>query len=164
VAADDVVVMGESGGGAVALATVVAARDAGEPLPSAVVLTSPLIDMTLSSESFETNAATDPFVSREAVAGMMQALLQGQDAAEASPLNADLSGLPPMLVQVGTAEAVYDDGRRLAEAAEGAGVDVTFEPWEDMIHLWHGFPSLPAAQQATDRIGQFIAQRVKARA
>jgi monoterpene epsilon-lactone hydrolase len=159
-----IALVGESGGGGVLLATLVALRDAGDPLPGAAVLTSPLVDMALTAESLDANAATDPFVSRPALEGMMMALLQGQDAAAASPLNADLAGLPPLLVQVGTAEAIYDDGRRLAEKAEAAGVQVTFEPWEDMIHLWHGFPDLPEAQRATERIGAFIAERVKARA
>jgi monoterpene epsilon-lactone hydrolase len=158
-----IALVGESGGGAVALAALIALRDAGDPLPAAVVLTSPLVDLALTAESLERNAATDPFVSRPALEGMMQALLQGQDAAAASPLNADLSGLPPLLVQVGTAEAIYDDGRRLVDKVQAAGGTATFEPWEDMIHLWHGFPDLPPAQQATRRIGSFISEHVKTR-
>jgi monoterpene epsilon-lactone hydrolase len=160
----DIVLMGESGGGAVVVAALLALRDAGEPLPAAVVLTSPLVDFALTAPSLDANAATDPFVSREALGGMMMALLQGQDAAAASPLNADLHGLPPLLVQAGTAEAILDDGRRLVEQAQAAGVDATFEPWEDMVHLWHGFPDLPEAHEATARIGTFITANVKAKA
>ena len=152
----DVILMGESGGGGFAIATLVALRDAGEPLPAAVVVISPLVDMALTAESLEANAATDPFVSRPALEMMMQALLQGQDPTTSSPLRADLSGLPPLLIQVGTAEALYDDARRLAERAQAAGVEVTFDPWQDMIHLWHGFPYLPEARAATDRIGAFV--------
>ena len=76
-----------------------------------------------------------------------------------SPLYAGLDKLPPMLVQVGTAEVLLDDATRLAERAKAAGVDVVLEPWEDMIHVWHYFASmLPEGQQAIDRIGEFILQ------
>jgi acetyl esterase/lipase len=87
---------------------------------------------------------------------MMDAVLQGQDPRAAAPLFSDLSGLPPLLVQVGAPEAIYDDSRRLVEAARAAGVDATLEPWEDMFHLWHGFPELPQAAAATVRIGAFV--------
>ena len=74
----------------------------------------------------------------------------------AAPLYADLMGLPPLLIQVGTAERLLDDATRLAERARLAGVDVVLEPWEDMIHMWHFFPMLPEGQHAIDRIGEFI--------
>jgi acetyl esterase/lipase len=151
-----VVVMGESGGGALAAATLIALRDGAGPLPRAAVLTSPLLDFALTGDSLDANEPTDPFVKRPALEMMMGALLQGQDAAAASPLNADLAGLPPVLVQVGTAEAIFDDGRRFAAAVEAAGGEVEFEAWEDMIHLWHGFPDLPQAQEATAKITEFI--------
>jgi monoterpene epsilon-lactone hydrolase len=153
-----IVFMGESAGGLLTAALLPAARDAGDPLPAAAVLMSPLVDMTLSSESIDKQDGIDPLVSRAAVEGMMQAVLQGQDAAAASPINADLSGLPPLLIQAGTSEGIFDDGRRFAEKAKAAGVDVTFEPWDDMIHLWHGFPNLPEGIQATERIAEFIRQ------
>jgi monoterpene epsilon-lactone hydrolase len=161
---EEIVIVSESGGGTVALGLLTALRDGGDPLPAAAAMASPLVDLALTSPSLDENAASDPFVSRAALEGMMMALLQGQDAHAASPINGDLSGLPPLLIQVGTAEAIYDDGRRLAEQAEAAGVEVTFEPWPEMIHLWHGFPYLPEALEATERIADFIGQRVKARA
>jgi acetyl esterase/lipase len=151
-----VVVVGESAGGLLAVALLVALRDAGDPLPAAAVTLSPLVDMTLSAESLDANADSDPLVDRAGLTMMMEAVLQGKDAVAASPLNADLTGLPPLLVQVGTAEAIYDDPRRLAEKATAAGVEVTFEPWEEMIHLWHGFPKLPQAHEATTRIAEHI--------
>jgi monoterpene epsilon-lactone hydrolase len=159
VEAADVVVMGESGGGALATATLIALRDGAGPLPAAAVLTSPLVDFALTGDSLDANEPSDPFVKRVALEMMMQALLQGQDAAAASPLNADLAGLPPLLVQVGTVEAVFDDGRRFAEKAGAAGGEVEFEAWEDMIHLWHGFPDLPQAQEATAKIADFIGRK-----
>ena len=77
----------------------------------------------------------------------------------ASPLYADLTGLPPLLIQVGTAEVLFDDATRLAGHAQAAGVDVILETWDDMIHLWHLFAAiLPEGQQAIDRIGAFIRQ------
>jgi acetyl esterase/lipase len=156
----EVVIMGESGGGGLAAATLIALRDAGDPLPAAGVLTSPLLDFALTADSIDANEPTDPFVKRPALEMMMQALLQGQDPASLSPLGADLGGLPPLLIQAGTAEAVFDDGRRFAERAEEAGVEATFEAWPQMIHLWHGFPDLPQAQEATEKITQFVGARV----
>jgi acetyl esterase/lipase len=94
---------------------------------------------------------------------MMEAVLQGQDAHAASPLNADLAGLPPLLIQAGTSEALLDDSRRLAEKAQAAGVSVVFEPWDEMIHLWHGFPYLPDAIAATERVAEFIASHASSK-
>jgi monoterpene epsilon-lactone hydrolase len=156
VAAGDIVVLGESAGGGLAIALLVALRDAGVELPAAAVVTSPLVDFTLASESLTTRADADQFVTREVLGMMMDAVLQGQDARAAAPLFRSLEGLPPLLVQVGTPEAIYDDSRRLVEAARDAGVDATLEPWEGMFHLWHGFPELPQAAAATDRIGEFV--------
>ena len=74
----------------------------------------------------------------------------------AAPLYADLKGLPPLLIQVGTSEVLLDDALGLADKAKAAGVDVVLEQWEDMIHMWHFFPMLPEGQQAIDRIGEFV--------
>jgi acetyl esterase/lipase len=79
----------------------------------------------------------------------------------AAPLYANLHGLPPLLIQVGTAEALLDDSTRLAERARAAGVDVTLDPWEDMIHVWQFFAEmLPEGQDAIDRIGEFTRKRL----
>lgn len=80
-----------------------------------------------------------------------------------SPLNADLRGLPPLLVQVGTAEVLYDDSTRLVERATAAGVDVTFDPWEEMFHIFPVFAILPEARQATARIGEFLKRHLPSR-
>ena len=83
----------------------------------------------------------------------------------ATPLYADLTGLPPLLIQVGTAEVLLDDSTRLAERAKGVGVDVTLEAWEQMIHVWQGFAAmLPEGQQAIDCIGEFVRTHTKAKA
>jgi acetyl esterase/lipase len=95
---------------------------------------------------------------------MAKLYLNGQNPRTplAAPLYADLSGLPPLLIQVGTAETLLDDSNRLAERARKAGVKVTLEPWEKMIHVWHVFaPILDEGQQAIERIGQFVIEQMK---
>jgi acetyl esterase/lipase len=159
-----ITILGESAGGGLAFAALTTLRDAGDRLPAAAALLSPLVDFELTGESLETNAEVDPFVGKEVLSMMVQAVLQGQDAAAASPLSASAEGLPPMLIQVGTSEAIFDDPRRLAEKAERAGVDVTFEPWDEMIHLWHGFTYLPEAIDATEAVASFLASRTAATA
>jgi monoterpene epsilon-lactone hydrolase len=159
VAPGRVAIVGESAGGGLAYAALLALRDAGDPLPGAGALLSPLLDFALTGGSLDANAASDPFVGRAVLEMMVQAALQGQDPAATSPLSADPAGLPPLLIQAGTAEAIMDDGRRLAEKAGAAGVEVTWEPWDDMIHLWHGFPYLPEAIDATEHVARFVAAR-----
>jgi len=106
-----------------------------------------------------TKAEIDPVVNKDLILMLAKAYLGDADPCTplASPLYADLTGLPPLLIQVGTAECLFDDARRLADRARAAGVDVTLEPWDDMIHMWHMFAAmLPEGQQAIDRIGEFI--------
>ncbi len=165
VAPDGIVIAGDSAGGGLALAVLVALRDAGIPLPAAGVVLSPWVDLAVTGESMTTRAAVDPMVQREAVAGMAQGYLQGADARHpyASPLYADLTGLPPLLIQVGTSETLLDDATRMANKARVAGVDVALEPWEEMIHVFQLFaPLLPEGQQAIDRIGAFVRQKTAA--
>jgi epsilon-lactone hydrolase len=153
------VVAGDSAGGGLTVATLLALRDARVPLPAAGVCLSPWVDLEASGESMTTKAAVDPMVQRDGLLGMAAAYLAGQNARTplASPLYADLSGLPPLLIQVGTAETLLDDATRLAERARKAGVTVTLEPWEDMIHVWQAFAMvLPEGQQAVERIGEFV--------
>jgi acetyl esterase/lipase len=159
---EEIVVAGDSAGGGLAVATLVAARDAGLPLPAAGVCISPWVDMEGTGDSMTANAERDPLVKKDLIAGMAQAYLGDQDPRSplAAPLHADLRGLPPLLIQVGTAETLLDDARRLSERAKAAGVNVTLEEWPDMIHVWHFFGSfLPEGQQASDRIGEFVMER-----
>jgi len=153
------VIAGESAGGGLTVATLVALRDAGEPLPAAGICLSPWVDLECLGESMVTKAEIDPVVTRDLVLALAKAYLGDTDPCTplASPLYADLTGLPPLLIQVGTAECLFDDAMRLADRARAAGVDVTLEPWDDMIHMWHMFAAiLPEGQQAIDRIGEFI--------
>jgi monoterpene epsilon-lactone hydrolase len=154
------VIAGESAGGGLTVATLVALRDAGERLPRAGICLSPWVDFEGLGESMVTNAEMDnPLLNREGGLMWAKAYLGNIDprTPSASPLYADLMGLPPLLIQVGTAEILFDDARRLADHARAAGVDVTLEPWDDMIHMWHFFAAtLPEGQQAIDRIGEFV--------
>ena len=162
---DRIVIAGDSAGGGLTVATLVSLRDAGDPLPAAAVCLSPWVDMEATGDSMTTRAEADPMISREDVLEGAQAYLNGADPRTplASPIHADLKGLPPLLIHVGTAEVLLDDSTRLAERARSADVDVTLEPWDDMIHVFQFFAStLPEAQQAIDRIGAFVRQRTGA--
>ena len=150
---------GDSCGGGLTVAALVAMRYAGEPMPAAGVCISAWVDLTHTSESMTTKAEEDPIIQREDLDQMAEAYLGDRDRRTplASPLFADLAGLPPLLIQVGSAETLLDDSTGLAERAKAAGVDATLEVWDDMIHNWHVFaPFLPEAQQAIDRMGKFI--------
>ena len=154
-----IVVAGDSAGGGLTVATLVALRDRGDPLPAAAVCLSPWVDMEATGQSMTTKAEEDPIVQREAIMRMGEAYLGGADPREplAAPLYANLTGLPPMLIQVGTSEILFDDATRLAERAKEAGVDVTLEPWEGMIHVWQLFASMvPESKKAVKGIGNFI--------
>jgi acetyl esterase/lipase len=154
-----IAVAGDSAGGGLTAATLVAIRDAKLPLPAAAALLSPWVDMEAIGESMTTNDSVDPIVHKEGLLDMAKAYLGGQNPRTplAAPLYADLAGLPPLLIQVGTSETLLDDASRLAERAKKAGVNVTYEPWQKMIHVWHLFASmLDEGQQAIDKVGAFV--------
>lgn len=158
-----VVLGGDSAGGGLTVATLVALRDAGAPLPAGGVCISPWTDLTLESETLRTKADVDPLVTRRILELGAAAYLAGQAATTptASPLFADLAGLPPLLVQVGSEEVLLDDARELVRRAADAGVDATLEEWDEMFHVWHAFAMLlPEGQQAIDRIGAWVRARV----
>ena len=117
------------------------------------------LDLTGSGASWETRAEEDPMIHRDGLARFASMYVGSADprAPLASPLFAELAGLPPMLVQVGTAEVLLDDSRVFAERARAAGVDVTLEVWDEMIHVWHAFaPGVPESVRAIDRIGEYL--------
>jgi acetyl esterase/lipase len=154
-----IAIAGDSAGGGLTLATLVALRQAGDPLPAAAVCLSPWVDLEGVGDSMTTKAAADPFVRQEMIQFMAQHYLGDHSPRTplAAPLYADLHGLPPLLIQVGTAETLLDDSTRIAERARAAGVQVTLDVWDDMIHVWQLFaPMLPEGQQAIERIGAFI--------
>jgi len=155
-------IAGDSAGGGLTLATLLALRDGGTPLPAAGVCLSPWTDMTGSGDSMKTKAAVDPMVQKDGLDKLAAAYVGGKDPRTplASPLFAKLEGLPPLLIQVGTAETLLDDSTRFAERARAAGVDVSLEKWEDMIHVFQAFAFvLPEAREAIGRIGAYLKER-----
>lgn len=162
VAPGQLVIGGDSAGGALTVAVLVAIRDSGRPLPAGGICLSPMIDLTLPGASIDGNAATDPSVSRRLMERMARWYAGDLplDDPRLSPVNADLTGLPPLLLHVGDAEGLRDDVVRFAEVAKAAGVEVSCEVWPDMIHVWHMFaPRLPAANEALAGIGSWTGER-----
>lgn len=167
VAPGQVAVAGISAGGGLALALLLALRDAGETPPVCAVLISPFTDLTCSAPSYESRAAAEPILSARWLRECAAWYLAGQDprAPLASPRFADLHGLPPLLIDVGDAELLLDDATGVAESARAAGVEVTCTVWPGMYHIFHGAAGvLPEAQIALDRIGAFVAQAVTGQA
>jgi monoterpene epsilon-lactone hydrolase len=156
-------VIGDSAGGGLAVALLVAVRDAGEPLPAAAVLMSPTVDLTSSGASMTDRADQDPISTPAMLRQFASDYLAGADARTplASPLFAALAGLPPLLVQAGTADLLLSDSERLATAAAAAGVDVTLEIGEGLPHVYQLMLGTPEAAEATDQIGKFLRARVR---
>jgi monoterpene epsilon-lactone hydrolase len=157
-----IVIAGDSAGGGLTVATLLALREAGVPLPAGGVCISPWVDLTCGGASYATKAAADPIVRRDGVEQMARDYLGATPPRTplASPLFADLRGLPPLLIHVGSDEVLLDDAVQLAERARAAGVDVSIEVYERMIHVWHWFlPMLDEAQTAVDAIGRFVRSR-----
>jgi monoterpene epsilon-lactone hydrolase len=154
-----VAIGGDSAGGGLALATLVALRDAGDPLPAAAVAMLPWTDLALTGESLRTRADVDVMIKPAGMTETAATYLAGADPRHpyASPLYADLHGLPPILIHVGDAEVILDDSTRFAAKARAAGVDITLEVWPEMPHVWHAFAGLlPESDQAIDRIGSWL--------
>lgn len=150
---------GDSSGGGLALATLVALREHGDPMPAAAVCMSPWTDLTLSGASLQANRDSDPMVSAKTLGLMADAYLGEGDrrSPTASPLFAELTGLPPLLLQVGSGELLVDDTNRFAARARAAGVDVTVELWDDVFHVWQAYADLlPEARDAIAQIGTYL--------
>jgi epsilon-lactone hydrolase len=156
---DRVAIAGDSAGGGLTAATLVALRDQKVPLPSCAVLLSPWVDLEGTGESLNGGVVDDPMVEKGLVAIMGPTYLNGKDARTplASPLYAKLSGLPPLLIQVGRREVLLDDSTRFAQAALRADVKVELEVWPGMLHVWQLFASeLGEGREAIERIGGFL--------
>ncbi len=156
---------GDSAGGGLAIATCLALRDAGDPLPAALVCMSPLTDLAKEGESMRTKADLDPMVrpeSSEAYALRYVGAQGDRKAPLASPLYADLRALAPMQILVGTWETLLDDSTRIAERARAAGVDVDLQVWDEMIHIWPYFADIiPEGKEAIARMGNYIRSKVQ---
>ena len=156
---EHIVFAGDSAGGGLALATLLAARDAGLPLPAGAALLSPWTDLEGTGETLVSRKRVDPMLNSPGVGPTGKLYLGDADPRDplASPLYGDLRGLPPLFIQVGDAEILLDDSRRLAERAGAVGVDVTLQIWPDMFHVFPIFPSLmPEARRAGDEMAAFI--------
>jgi len=155
---------GDSAGGGLTVTTCLAARDAGLPMPAAIVAFSPGLDATRSGESMDTKAGIDPFFTRESMSPTAAMYLAGQDPHQPmlSPaVLADLTGFPPMLLQAGTNEVLLDDSTRLAARARAAGVDVVLDITAGVPHVFQSFAGvLDEADQALDRAALFLAQHL----
>ena len=164
IAANQIVVGGDSAGGGLTLALAMRLRDAGEQLPGCLWSASPWTDLTMSGATLETKDVVDPLIHKGYLGELADAYVPaGMSRADPriSPLFADLRGLPPMLIQVGSAETLLDDSVRFAGAAGAADVAATLEIWPDMIHAWPLWNAkLEAGRQALVRVGQFVRQHL----
>lgn len=162
-----IVFAGDSAGGGLTVTTCLAARNAGLPMPAAIVAFSPGLDMTRTGESMDTKAGIDPFFTREGLEHTGTMYLAGRDPHQPmlSPATlADLTGFPPMLLQTGTNEILLDDSTRMATRAREAGVDVILDITADVPHVFQAFAGvLDEADEALDRAALFLSQRIRTR-
>jgi epsilon-lactone hydrolase len=164
-AASDIVFSGESAGGGLAVATLVNARDRGLPLPAAAFVMSPYADLTLAGATMDTKREVDPLLSRELLQPRVTDYVSGHDPALGliSPIFADLSGLPALIIQAGTHEVLLDDAIRLARQAAVADVAVTLDITPKVPHVFQTFAAvLDEAAAALDRAGQLLSAQLAA--
>lgn len=159
--ATSIAIAGDSAGGGLTLATLLALRDAGDALPACAVCLSPWVDLEGTGASAQPGGADDPMIQ---ISGLRDTgkLYAGDDLRNplAAPLYGDFSGLPPLLIQVGTREVLLDDATRVAEKARAAGVSVQLEIEDGAYHVWHAAPHLPETTDAVRRIGEFVRERI----
>ncbi|MGG7508430.1 alpha/beta hydrolase [Plantibacter sp. YIM 135249] len=162
---ESVVFAGDSAGGGLTVTTALAARDAGLPLPAGLVAFSPGLDHTRTGTSMHSKEGVDPFFTVDGMARTGELYLAGQDPQQpllAPAVLADLSGLPPILLQLGTNELLLDDSVRLADRAREAGVDVILDVTADVPHVFQAWAGrLDEADLAVDRAALFVAQRLR---
>ena len=156
-------ISGDSAGGGLTLATLLALRDAGDPLPAAGVPLSAWTDLEGTGETMKTKASVDRMIQPDRLKETADYYADGADKQQPlmSPLYGDYTGIPPLLMQVGGAEVLLDDTARVAERAKAAGVDVTFEVWDEMPHVFQAFTGmLPEADEAIAGIGEFVRKQI----
>lgn len=159
-----IAIAGDSAGGGLTMATLLSLRDQGVPLPAAGVLISPWADLTGSADAVTSRAASDPMVKGDGLFSLAGKYLNGVDARNplASPVFADLTGLPPLLIHVGGREILYDDSITLAANARKANVPVALVDEAELFHVWHAFaPMLDEGQRAVEQIGGWLQGRFK---
>lgn len=158
--AKNIIIAGDSAGGNLTLTVLIKIRDEGINLPIGAVALSPATDFTNESRTMHENSPTDPILADVGLFWWLTSFLAGADPNNPliSPLYADLTGLPPILIQTSTTEMLYDHSTRFAKRAKAAGVNVTLQEWKDTIHVFQGFGlyDLPEAEEALNKINEFI--------
>jgi acetyl esterase/lipase len=160
-----IVVAGDSAGGNLTLALLVALKETNKPLPGGAVALSPATDLTFQGESYATRRKVDPVLANLGSYSIISDYIQEHDPHEPtiSPIYADLHGLPPILIHVGDYEVLLDDAVGFGERARAVGVDARVKVWPEMFHVFQiSVPWLPEARQAISQIGEFIKERIKA--
>jgi acetyl esterase/lipase len=163
-APSDIAFAGESAGGGLAIATLVNAREHGLPLPAATLVMSPYVDLTLAGATMETTRKVDPLLGPEALRARVTDYTAGQDAGIGliSPIFAELSGLPPLMIQVGSHEVLLDDAIRLAGVAASADVEVTLDITPGVPHVFQAYHAiLDEAVEALDRAGRLLSTHLE---
>lgn len=158
-----IILAGDSAGGGLALAMLLALRDAGESLAAGAICISPWTDLAATGASIQSKAKVDPILDPKSLARFARYYAGDRDLSDPliSPHYADLRGLPPLLIQVGTDEILLDDARRFARRAEAAGVTVTLEVWQDMFHVFQLVSFLPETKEAMQHMAKYVTRNVK---
>jgi monoterpene epsilon-lactone hydrolase len=155
-------IAGDSAGGGLVLSTLLSLREQNYPLPGSAVCISPWTDQEFSGESYKTRKEMDPLIEERVCQLVSQSYLNGHDKQDplVSPILADLSHLPPLFIQVGEREVLYNDAADLAQLAKQFNLDVTFEEWPDMVHVWHFYYKyLSDGIKAMQRVGKFVIEK-----
>jgi acetyl esterase/lipase len=162
VSAKSIVIGGDSAGGGLTFATMLELKGKGDPLPEAAFAISPWVDLAATGKTIVTKAEVDPIITESGLYYMASLYARDADLRSPliSPLYADLSGLPPVLIHVGTNEILLDDSRRMAEALRRAGVDCVLKEWKDLFHVFHTVTGLPEAKKANKEIAAFIRSHI----
>jgi acetyl esterase/lipase len=163
VPAKSIVIGGDSAGGGLTFAALLELKSKGIELPAAVFVMSPWVDLAVTGETIAAKADVDPMFTESNIRYMAQLYAGKADLKSPliSPLYADLSGLPPVLIHVGTSEMLLSDSRRMAETLKQAGVDCVIKEWEDLFHVFHSVVYIPEARIANEEIAVFVKSHIK---
>jgi len=160
--AEDIIIGGDSAGGGLAVGSLLALRDAGDPLPAAAILLSPFLDATGSGDSMQTRKEQDPLFYPEGLETVVEHYCDPHQRSypQISPVFADVEGLPPMFIQVGDDEILLSDSERLADLCVAAGIDVELQVWPEMWHVFQMFVGkMPESRRAIEKMGAYIQSR-----